>query len=95
LTIEISTTTGSPNGGAVTLTSKDKFGYVLTLADIIPLNDCILTKMRSNATGKKTSYIYLLSKFPADLFLTLSNGRTINLQLYKAAKWTMRLYLNK
>jgi len=93
LSIEISTTTGAPNGTAMSLTKNS--GFILTLTDIVVTNDCILTKLVSNKTTSKSLYKYVLSKFPANLFLTLSNGRTIELDLYKAAKWDVRLYLNK
>lgn len=95
ITIQMSTTTGAPDGTAVSLTGKDRSGYVLTLTDIISTNDCILTNVANRTTSKNSFYTYTLSKFPANLFLTLSNGRTIELDLYKAAKWNMRLYLNK
>lgn len=92
---EISTTTGAPDGTATTLTGKAKSGTILTITDLIPTNNCIVTKVSSNSTTSKSIYSYMLSKFPANLFLTLSNGRTIDLELYKAAKWNIRLYLNQ
>jgi hypothetical protein len=95
ITIEIATTSGAPNGTHTSLTGAALSGFVLSLSDIISTNSCILTKVVSNTTVSRSLYTYTLSKFPADLFITLSNGRTIELDLYKAAKWDMRLYLNK
>jgi hypothetical protein len=95
ITIDLSTTTGAPNGTRVSLMGAAKSGFILSLSDIISTNNCVLTKVVSNTTTSKSSYTYTLSKFPAVLFMTLSNGRTIDLELYKAAKWNVRLYLNK
>lgn len=92
LSIKISTTTASPNGTAVSLNKNS--GYVLSLSDIVATNNCILTKIVSNTTTSKSLYKYMLSKFPATLLLILSDGKTIESDLYKTAKWNVRLYLN-
>ena len=95
ITIELSTTSGAPDGTAVSLTGKNRSGYVLTLTDIFSTNGCNVIKTLSTTTTSRSSYTYTLSNFPANLFLTLSNGRTIELDLYKSAKWLVRLNLNK
>jgi hypothetical protein len=95
VTIDLSTTSGAPDGTRTTLTGKLKYGFVLGIADIFSTNGCVITKLVSNGTTTKSSYKYMLSKFPAELFITLSNGRTVELNLYKSAKWNVRLYLNQ
>jgi predicted RNA-binding protein with TRAM domain len=89
LKIEISTTSGSPDG-----ISPVK-GFVLTLAELTPSNSVFATKISSFATSTKSSVTYQLSKFPAQFFATLSNGQTFSLELYKPANWTIRLYRNQ
>jgi hypothetical protein len=95
VTIDISTTTGSPDGTAASLTGRAKTGFVLSLTDITATNDIVIREILVNKTTTKSSYTYLLSKFPANLLITLSNNRIIELDLYKAAKWDIRLFLNK
>ena len=89
LKIEISTTSGVPNG------SSPSNGLVLMLAELTPSNDAFASKTSSFATSNKSSVTYLISKFPAHFLATLSNGETFNLELYKAANWTVRLYRNQ
>jgi len=95
ITIDISTTSGAPNGARVSLTGGALSGFILSITDIVSTNSCFLTKVVANTTASRSLYTYTLSKFPAELLITLSNGRTIELDLYKAAKWNMRLFLNK
>jgi hypothetical protein len=94
LTIEIATTTGSPNGMAPT-TFDGGSGYVLTTTDLISTNGDYLMKLSSHASNYRSSVTYKLTKFPAKLLVTFSDGRSFNLELYKAAKWTIKLFVNK
>jgi hypothetical protein len=87
--IEISTTSGTPNGGNI------NNGFVLTLANLTPTNGVFASKVSDFTSGNKSSVTYDISKFPAYFFVTLSNGQTFNLELYKAANWTVRLYKNQ
>jgi hypothetical protein len=89
LKIEITTTSGIPSG------SSAGNGFVLLLNELTPSNDVFVSKTASFTNNNKSSVTYTVSKFPAHFFATLSNGETFNLELYKAANWTVRLFRNK
>ena len=90
VTIEIGTTSGSPNGAP-----GSGINYVLLLSDIISPTGCIL-KLRSKYETAFKSYVTLdLVGFPCKLFGTLSDSQTFSLDLYKAANWKIRFYKNK
>ncbi len=86
LTIEITTTTGSPRDGQ---------GYVLEVADLLAMDGSFIRKVTSNSSNFKFSVTYELSKFPSRLQIIFSNGRMADIELYKRAKWMIRLYVNK
>ena len=89
VTIEIGTTSGAPNG------ARGSQGYVINLRDLISPNGCI-TKMTSKLASAFKSYAtFELLEFPCKLFGTLSNNETFELELYKAANWKIRLFVNK
>lgn len=92
ITFELATTSGSPRG-----LPNDFYGspgYVLTLTELIS-NDPLL-KFLSKVDNPTISYsTYEISKFPVILYGTLSNGEHFQLDLYKAAKWKVRLFINK
>lgn len=90
-TITIETiTAGSPDGTAISLNGSS--GPVLTVTELVSSEDFNIRKLSTYSTAKKYSVTYLLTKFPAKLFVILSNGKTINLELYKSATWTVRLF---
>jgi hypothetical protein len=93
ITFEISTTSGSPNGAPTRLDPNGS--YILTIASITSINDDLIKKQSSYESVSKSVSTYEISSFPASFFITLSNGKTINLELYKSARWTVKLYLNK
>ncbi len=93
VTIEISTTTGSPDGTKGSINSGP--GYVLTLTSLISTNGNFIKKLSETATTSRFIVTYELSQFPARLFAMLSNGRSFTLELYKSATWRVRLYVNK
>ena len=93
VTFEISTTTGSPSGAPMTMSGGS--GYVLTLRELIATDGSFIRKSSNFSTGNKSSSTYLITTFPVKLFATLSDGQTIQLELYKPASWMVRLYLNK
>lgn len=94
VTFEIGTLTGSPNGTIKhSLTSPT--GPGLSITDLISLEGEFIRKKTSNATGRVFSYTYEVLKFPAKLMGTFSNGRTFELELYKAARWTVALTSNE
>ncbi len=91
-TITIETiTAGSPDGTAISLNGSP--GPILTVTELISSEDFNIRKLSTYSTAKKYSVSYLLTKFPAKLFVILSNGKTINLELYKSATWTVKLFL--
>ena len=90
LTIEITTTTGTP---------KDQFSvysYVLTVIDVVAKDGSMIRKLETTPDNP-AKYItsYELSKFPVKLQGRFSNGRTFNLELYKKAKWRIQIFINK
>ncbi|MDN3658663.1 hypothetical protein QWZ08_23670 [Ferruginibacter paludis] len=89
LKIEISTTSGAAN------VAPPSGNPVLTLASLTAVNAVFANRTSNFATATKSSVSYEISQFPAHFFATLSNGETFNLELYKAANWTVRLYRNQ
>lgn len=88
LTIEISTNSGSPDG------SNQHGGVVLFVSDLSPSDGVFANKVTSYQTPNKSSIKYDISKLPAHLFVTISNGETFSIDLYKSANWTIRLFKN-
>ena len=90
VTIEIGTTSGSPNGEPT-----GSGGVVLKLNNIISPTGCIL-KTVSRYESSFKSYVTLeLVGFPCKLFGTLSDSQTFELELVKAANWKVRFFRNK
>lgn len=90
ITIEIATTSGSPNG-----TPTSRINNVLLISDIVSPTGSI-SKVRSKYNTPFKSYITLeLVGFPCKLFGTLSDNQTFSLELYKAAEWKARFYRNQ
>jgi hypothetical protein len=92
LTIEISTTSGAPDGTPKSTTGE---GFVLTITDLVADDSNIVREVQTYSTASKFSATYQISGFPVKLQVSLSNGRTFNLELFKPARWTARLYMNK
>jgi hypothetical protein len=93
ITFITSTTTGSPNGS--TSDFRNNKGNVLSLVQLVSIKENVYIRQISKfESGISSTVTYELSKFPVSLIGTLSNGKNFNLDLYKAAKWTVRLYLN-
>jgi hypothetical protein len=88
LIIETSSTTGI-------LDQNNGSGYVLTVTDVFAKDGSIISKLETPANPLKFSVSYRLTKFPVNLRITLSNGRAFNLELYKNANWTVKLFLNR
>jgi hypothetical protein len=87
VSIEIGTTSGSPNGSALS-------GVVLSLLDLVSPSASI-QKVTSKYVSSFKSYAnYEIISFPCKLFGTLSDGQTFEVELYKAANWKIRLYKN-
>lgn len=94
VTIDISTTTGSPNGSMLhSLTSPTGVG--ISLQDLISMTGDFIRKKTSSVSGRSATAVYEILKFPAKLLGTLSNGKTFELELYKAARWKVSLFTNQ
>ncbi len=92
ITFEMSTNSGSPNGAP---SGTGDNGVVLNLKDIISPTSSIV-KTISKFESARRSYISLeLSEFPCKLSGTLSNNQTFEIELYKAANWKVRFFINK
>ena len=92
ITIEISTTSGSPNPQM----GRSNSGYVLLLTELISLDNPSKVRFLSDyKTGTKSSCTFEILTFPIKLQGRLSNGRFISMELYKSADWSVRLYMNK
>ena len=93
VTIEIQTTTGRPDGGAVNFAGSS--GYILTLNELISTNGDRIQKVSNFTSSQKSSVTYEITKFPASLYAVLSNGQGVSIELYKAATWKIWFYVNK
>ncbi len=90
---EIYTTSGSPTGVPTDLQGQP--GNVLRLEDITVGDKTIIRKLSTVETPTRFYVTYDIDSFPAKLFVSMSNGNNFTLNLYKAAAWSVRLYLNK
>lgn len=90
LTIEIGTTSGSPNGEPTGAS-----GFILRLSNITSPTNSILKTVSKYESSFKSYATYQLISFPCKVFGTLSNGETFELEMYKAANWKVSLYKNK
>lgn len=89
ITIEIGTTSGSPNG------ASGGSGVVLSLTGIISPTGCILKTLSKYESSFKSYVTLELVGFPCTLFGTLSNNQTFEIQLFKAANWKVKFFRNK
>ncbi|MEO6455938.1 MAG: hypothetical protein ABIN97_17790 [Ginsengibacter sp.] len=89
LTIEISTTSSQPSS------QYSGAGYLLSVINVIAKDGSYIRKLETPINPAKFSTTYELSQFPVRLLIALSNGRTISLELYKKAKWSIQLFINK
>jgi len=96
VTIEIATSSGSPNG-APNHANNSGFnsGYVLLLNSLASPTNSILKTGAKYESAFKSSITYELTGFPCQLIGTFSNGEGFNLELYKAADWKVRFFVNK
>jgi hypothetical protein len=92
MVIEISTTSGSPNGAGSAVGAS---GYVLTINDVIATDGGFVRKLNTFSSSNKFSATYEIGEYPVRLQVIVSNGQIVNLELYKAAKWTVRFFVNK
>lgn len=94
LTFQVSTNSGSPDGSSTSLSGSGS-GFVLGVASIVSLDQAFIRKLSDFASGNKYYLTYQINTFPAHLLVTFTNDRMMELELYKAANWTIRLFVNK
>lgn len=92
LTVEIITTSGSPDGTATN--SLGSAGYILSILQMISLDGSTMRMLQHSASAFKNSFTYELPNFPCNLEIVFSDGRDITLDLYKSANWRARFFLN-
>jgi hypothetical protein len=92
ISFEVMTGTGSPKGYAHNLHDA---GFVLRVDDVTVGSNAIIRLLSQVDTPTKAFITYDINTFPVILFCHLSNGDTFKLQLYKNAKWTVRLFMDK
>lgn len=93
VTIELSTTTGTPNGALDQVQRANSF--VLKLTDIMSPTNSIVKRRSVFESANKTYYTYELLSFPCKIFGTLNTGDTFELEMIKSANWKCRIYLNR
>ncbi len=94
LAFQVSTNSGAPDGSSTSLTGSGS-GFVLGVSSIVSLDQSFIRRLSDFASGNKYYLTYQINTFPAHLMITFTNGRTMELELYKAANWTIRLFVNK
>lgn len=85
LTIETATTSGA---------GLPSMGNTLTVNDVVALDGSFIRKLEVSS-GLKYLSTWEITKFPVRLRIMLSDGRAFTLELYKAAKWKVYIFLNK
>lgn len=90
ITIEISTTSNNPNSGY----SNPRVSASLTELMSVKLRS-LLKLLNSFDTPLKSTWVFEITEFPITLRGVLSNGQNFNLELYKSANWTFRIFINK
>ena len=90
ITIEVATTSSSPYGQYSNPTVS------ITLTELMSVKLRSLLKLvNSFESPLKSTWVFEITEFPITLRGTLSNGQTFNLELYKSANWTFRIFINK
>jgi hypothetical protein len=96
VTIEIATSSGSPNGAPTHANSAGfNSGYILSLSALSSPTNSILKTGAKYESSFKSSITYELTGFPCRLIGTFSNGEGFDLELFKAADWKVRFFVNK
>jgi hypothetical protein len=90
ITIEISTTSDNPSGQLYGAGGH----LVLTELMSVKLNS-LLKLITSSESSLKSTWTFEVTEFPITLRGVLSDGKIFNLELYKSANWTFRIFMNK
>lgn len=90
ITIEIATTSAAMEDRLTRPHSS------ITLTELMSVKLRSLLKLLStNESPLKSSWTFEITEFPITLRGELSNGQNFTLELYKAATWTFRIFINK
>lgn len=96
VTIEVATSSGSPNGAPNhAIDGALNSGYVLLLSSLSSPTNSILKTGAKYESAFKSSITYELTGFPCHLIGIFSNGEGFDLELYKPADWKVRFFVNK
>jgi len=88
ITIEISTTSDNPGG--------QLFSGHLELTELMSVKlNSLLKLIDSYQSSNKSTWTFEITEFPITLRGVLSDGKNFNLELFKAANWTFRIFMNK
>lgn len=70
-------------------------GASVTVTDLYPIdgNSSFIRKLDGYGTVSKSVATYEISKFPISLQVIFSTGQTMNLELYKNARWVARFWI--
>ena len=91
ISLEISTTSNSPDGQLYAAKGDHLF-----LTELISVrNNSLIKLLSSTESPLKSTWVFEITQFPITLRGSLSNGQIFNVELYKSANWTFRLFLNK
>lgn len=90
ITIEVSTTSSTDE--SVRLNPKPS----VNLSELIAMKQASLIRYISNTESPiKYSWTFEIREFPILLRAQMTNGQYFDLELYKSADWTVRIYINK
>ena len=90
LTIEISTTSNDFSDGLGSPRPS------ISLAELMSVKlNSLIKQVSYTESAIKYTCTFEITEFPITLRGVLSNGRDFNLELYKSANWTLRIFINK
>ncbi len=101
--VEISPSPESGNRITIEIaTTSNAYGGFSTQNVSISLTELMSVKLRSLLkllntfdSPLKSTTVFEITEFPITLRGVLSNGQNFNLELYKSANWTFRIFINK
>ena len=94
VTFELTTTSGSPNGRPNVI-EEGAAENVLLLKELYSTNGVEVRKISEFNSGLKSPTKFEIEKFPVKFTCHLSIGDPVYIELYRPAKWTIRIFLNK
>lgn len=77
------------SGNTLTMSMSNE----LALSELVAVDGSFIKKLNEFPSGGKTTVVYELSSFPVKIEAIFSNGRALDLELYKKANWNVQLHL--